>query len=286
METEKREIEYKKLRNWEEEAERLEEYDFKVVADSVYEKVKETSGKNIKNALNYALSFQNHAQAAILYGINDYASKYMELGYVYSQIAIEKNSRIEVGELLGPNDARYCQYKARYSLEWYKTDIESSEYEEKILEYVVKVEDEIKGKRFKQGANLNAIRECTHIGAFELAKEQLAVYYTRKKNQEINEDIIYTPRIIYDYILEYLSDEENHKDMYSKLETIFTIFFDEVDKNNWTLALAYNTDENLCEIYYIWYKYFMKVDKKELTAKNVYQSLRYGLFFWRKDKTQ
>ena len=93
METEKREIEYKKLRNWEEEAERLEEYDFKVVADSVYEKVKETSGKNIKNALDYAIYFQNHAQAAILYGINDYASKYMELGYVYSQIAIEKNSR-------------------------------------------------------------------------------------------------------------------------------------------------------------------------------------------------
>lgn len=286
METEKREIEYKKLRNWEEEAERLEEYDFKVVADSVYEKVKETSGKNIKNALNYALSFQNHAQAAILYGINDYASKYMELGYVYSQIAIEKNSRIEVGELLGPNDARYCQYKARYSLEWYKTDIESSEYEEKILEYVVKVEDEIKGKRLKQGANLNAIRECTHIGAFELAKEQLAVYYTRKKNQEINEDIIYTPRIIYDYILEYLSDEENHKDMYSKLETVFMTFFNELDKNNWTLRLAYGSDENRSEIYYIWYKYFMKVDKKELTAKNVYQSLRYGLFFWRKDKTQ
>ena len=286
METEKREIEYKKLRNWEEEAERLEEYDFKVVADSVYEKVKETSGKNIKNALDYAIYFQNHAQAAILYGINDYASKYMELGYVYSQIAIEKNSRIEVGELLGPNDARYCQYKARYSLEWYKTDIESSEYEEKVLEYVVKVEDEIKGKRLKQGANLNAIRECTHIGAFELAKEQLAVYYTRKKNQEINEDIIYTPRIIYDYILEYLSDEENHKDMYSKLETVFMTFFNELDKNNWTLRLAYGSDENRSEIYYIWYKYFMKVDKKELTAKNVYQSLRYGLFFWRKDKTQ
>ena len=286
METEKRETEYKKLRNWEEEAERLEEYDFKVVADSVYEKVKETSGKNIKNALDYAIYFQNHAQAAILYGINDYASKYMELGYVYSQIAIEKNSRIEVGELLGPNDARYCQYKARYSLEWYKTDIESSEYEEKILEYVVKVEDEIKGKRFKQGANLNAIRECTHIGAFELAKEQLAVYYTRKKNQEINADIIYTPRIFYDYILEYLSDEENHKDMYSKLETVFMTFFNELDKNNWTLRLAYGSDENRSEIYYIWYKYFMKVDKKELTAKNVYQSLRYGLFFWRKDKTQ
>lgn len=286
METEKREIEYKKIRDWEKEAERREHYDFKVVADSVYDKTKEINGRSFKYALENAMYFQRLTSTAILYGINDYALKYMEIGYAYSQMAIDKNSRIDMGELLGPNDARYCQYKARYSLEWYKTDIESSEYEEKILEYVVKVEDEIKGKRFKQGANLNAIRECTHIGAFELAKEQLAVYYTRKKNQEINADIIYTPRIFYDYILEYLSDEENHKDMYSKLETIFTIFFDEVDKNNWTLALAYNTDENLCEIYYIWYKYFMKVDKKELTAINVYQSLRYGLFFWRKDKTQ
>ena len=151
---------------------------------------------------------------------------------------------------------------------------------------MVQISSEIKAKQFKKAANMAAIRECTHLGDFDLAKEQLAVYYTRKKNQEINADIIYTPRIFYDYILEYLSDEENHKDMYSKLETVFMTFFNETDKNNWTLALAYSTDENLCEIYYIWYKYFMKVDKKELTAKNVYQSLRYGLFFWRKDKTK
>lgn len=276
------EIEYKEIRNWEKQAEREENYSFKAVADSVYEEFKEISGENIKYALDEAMYFQSNAQTAILYEKYDYATKYMDLAYTYSQIAIEKNCRRVMGKTLGPNHARYFQYKTIYLLEWYKTGIESTEYEKKILEFVVHVENEIKGMQFKKSANMIAIRDCTRIGAFELAKEQLAVYYTRKKNQELNTDIIYNPRIFYDYIIEYLSDEENHRDMYDKLETAFMTFFNELEKNNWTLRLAYESDEIASEIYYIWYKYFQKPDKNELTAKNVYQSLRYGSFFWRK----
>ena len=77
-------------------------------------------------------------------------------------------------------------------LEWYKTDIESAEYEDKI--------------------------------------DQLSIYYTRKKSQELNTDIIYDPRIFYDYILEYISAEESNKDMYNKLETVFMTFFSELEK--------------------------------------------------------
>ena len=77
-------------------------------------------------------------------------------------------------------------------LEWYKTDIESAEYEDKI--------------------------------------DQLSIYYTRKKSQELNTDTIYDPSIFYDYILEYISAEESNKDMYNKLETVFMTFFSELEK--------------------------------------------------------
>lgn len=245
METKKSDIEYKEPGNWKEESDRLESYHFKVIADSMYEKSKNISNENIKYALEKAMYFQRQARSAIIYEEHDYERKYTDLAYIYSQIAIEKNSRRDVGDILSPNQARYLQYKTRYLLEWYKTDIESAEYEDKI--------------------------------------DQLSIYYTRKKSQELNTDTIYDPSIFYDYILEYISAEESNKDMYNKLETVFMTFFSELEKNKWTLRLAYSTDENLIEIYYIWYKYFKKVDKQELTAKNVYQILRYGLFFWRKD---
>ena len=38
--------------------------------------------------------------------------------------------------------------------------------------------------------------------------------------------------------------------MYNKLETVFMTFFSE-QKNNWTLRLAYSTDENKSNILYL-----------------------------------
>lgn len=274
-------IEYREKRDWQNEIKGYIDYYFREY-DKDYNRLCYLPESSISSSLEIAMFFTKISSISILFGLTEYERKYNEIAYKYAEIALQNNYRKIMNKNTTNSDGKYKQYITLATLYWYMNNEENNEYMNKAAEFSISRIEEVNSKPLKKSMNLDAIVTCIKCEQFEQAKELLDVYYKRKKNQNIDSKIMYDQRIFYDYLLEYLLDINANRELQQKLNSVFLTFFEEVNKNNWTLRLVWKSDMGLADIYYFWYKYIQGIKTTELTASNIYKSIRYGVFFWNK----
>lgn len=118
--------------------------------------------------------------------------------------------------------------------------------------------------------------EYIKLGEFELAKK---LYSERYCEYVINDDIFYNYRAFCSMVLDYFNGIVKEDDMKNAFEGLFEeLRKGEDEKLLWTYRGQLDDFVNL---YYVYYKYILKLDESELTFHNVCRSAEEGLLFWR-----